>query len=113
MTNTEIKKFMLFLGYDFVKVGYYGTKDGIEKETKFQITEQEWIDKVGIDSVGEYFIIKNNDEFHHMYNDNWSKIIDFKNDWNWLIKVAVKAGFKQISTNINKAYTQCWEAVFS
>lgn len=109
MTNSDVKIFMLFIGYSFVKVGYYGSED----ETEFQTTEQEWMNNVGIDSVGEYFILKESDEFYHMYNSNWSTLIDFENNWNWLMKVAVKAGLKQISTDIKEAYNQCRNVVFS
>lgn len=60
--NMELQKFMEFLGYELVEVDYFGWED----ETQWQKENDAWMDKMGINSVGHYFVI--------VEADKWEKV---------------------------------------
>lgn len=54
MTNEEInyRIALEIMGWEELRVGYYGTED----ETPRQKELEDWLDKLGVESVGEYYI---------------------------------------------------------
>ena len=103
---------MEFLGYELVRVGYIGDNSIEYGETKWQKENRGWMDKMEIDSVGKYFVMVKKDDFIYLYNDKWDSVLDIKNDWNWIVKIAKKGNLKQISTNLKIAFKECSMLVF-
>lgn len=54
MTNEEINSRIAteIMGWEELRIGYYGTED----ETPRQKELEDWLDKLGVESVGEYYI---------------------------------------------------------
>lgn len=69
-----------FMGYEKVRVGYSGTKDA----TKWQKKNEGWMEKVGIDSVGDYYVDVENDEWMFCDDANYDK------SWDALMPVGEK-----------------------
>jgi len=109
MKNSEIKRFMKLLGYQFVTVGIFDTID----ETIFQFENEKWMDRVGMDKVGDYFVKIDSYEFIRLDNTHFNQFIDFENDWNWLMKIALKLNISEISTDIKIAFKQCRDIISS
>lgn len=63
-----------FMGYDKVTVGYAGT----EEETEWQRNHEEWMNRVGIEKVGDYIVNVNEDKWFE-WND-----VAYHREWNWL-----------------------------
>lgn len=72
--NLAIAKFM---GFDAVQVGYAGT----EEETEWQRNHEEWMGKVGIESVGRYIVNVKEDKWHE-----WEDM-RYHSSWDWLMPV--------------------------
>lgn len=62
------------LGFRFVTIGHEGTPS----ETPFQRQHKDWLDKVELDEVGNYFVNVEKDIWYH------SDEVDFEGDYNWL-----------------------------
>lgn len=69
-----------FMGYEKVTVGYFGCDD----ETEWQRKHAFWMDKVGIESVGDYFVDVANDEWLFCDDVNYDK------SWDALMPVVEK-----------------------
>lgn len=69
-----------FMGWDVIRVGYYGQAWGEEDdETEWQNENREWLDKMGIESIGRYMVkVKENDWF--LFDD-----AKYHSSWDWLI----------------------------
>lgn len=76
--NDLIAKFM---GYDRVTVGYLGCED----ETQWQLDNQKWMEKVELESVGDYYVNIPNDEYYNIEYDELRY-----DEWNNLMKVIEK-----------------------
>ena len=77
MMNEVIARFM---GYKRVTVGYSGT----EEETEWQRNNEQWMDKVGITMVGDYYVDVENDEWMFCDDANYDK------SWDALMPVGKK-----------------------
>lgn len=76
----ENKLIAEFMGFQKVKIDYYGSKG----ETEFQVRHKRWLDKVQLNSVGTYIVhLKNNKWFE------WSDV-EYHKSFDWLIPVANK-----------------------
>lgn len=100
LSKKDIKKIMKFLGYEFITIGYYGG----DTETKWQKNNEKWIDKVGIDSVGDYFVNMQKDDFIDLYNDNWEECINF--EWNFLMKIIHEIETKGYRVTISTTFVR-------
>lgn len=84
-----------FMGYERIRVGYYGVNAGDEDdETEFQRQNEKWLDDVGITDVGEYWVI--------VPLDLWfdaEKPLLYDQDWNQLMKVWIAIRSKVWQTN--------------
>lgn len=85
-----------FMGLTIISIGYYGRDD----ESDFQRNNREWIDKVGIESVGDYAI--------SMGTDYWFPIdeMPYHSSWDWLMPVVAKIEADLI-TNIGIFGDEC------
>lgn len=106
--NEITKKFMELLGFEFVTVNYVGDDD----ETEWQKLNKDWMFEVEINDVGDYFVDVENYEYYHLYGD-WSETISFKTDWDWLMKVIVKLGIKNVIPDIKIMYTRCYQELIA
>lgn len=79
MTESD-KLIAKFIGLDFVTVGYFDDK---ETETKWQLKNENWMDKMEIQNVGDYLVNVEKNIAHSVQYDRQ----DYKNDWNLLIPV--------------------------
>lgn len=86
-----------FMGFDKVRVGYFGCDD----ETEWQRKHEFWMDKVGMESVGDYFVDVDNDEWLFCDDVNYDK------SWDALMPVVaeLKERFKE-TNKTNPAQTQ-------
>lgn len=81
MTTIETNRLIAeFMGFEFVTVNFFGTSD----ETDWQKINAEWMDKVGMDSVGDYIVNIHLDRFHE-----WDEVA-YHSSWDWLIHVWAK-----------------------
>lgn len=70
-----------FMGYEKVTIGYI---DGVS-ETQWQRENQDWLDKVGLDYIGDYYVnMSENKYFNVCGNDLWY------GEWNNLMTVVEK-----------------------
>jgi hypothetical protein len=69
-----------FMGYKRVTVGYSGS----EEETEWQRNNEQWMNKVGITMVGDYYVDVDNDEWVHCEDVNYDK------SWDALMPVVEK-----------------------
>ena len=76
MTTTESNKLIAeFMGFEFVTVNYWGDPD----ETDWQKINAEWMDKVGMDSVGDYIVNVAEDKYHEWVD------VAYHSDWNPMV----------------------------
>jgi hypothetical protein len=76
----ENRMIAAFMGYEFVTVGYFDTED----ETQWQRENREWMDEVGIEDVGDYFVdTKDNSWFP-------AEEADYHKSWDALMPVVEK-----------------------
>src|SRR5690606_34569334 len=81
------------LGFQFVTIGHEDTPS----ETRFQREHKDWLDKVELDEVGNFFV--------NMEKDIWYREdeVDFERDYNWLSRAAERlyeqAGVDVVITN--------------
>lgn len=77
MMNEVIARFM---GYEKVTVGYSGT----DEETEWQRSNEQWMDKVRLVMVGNYFV--------NVSEDKWfeCEYIKYHSSWEWLMPVVEK-----------------------
>lgn len=70
--NEAIARFMEF---EFVTIEYFGTK----YESKWQVENEKWMNKVELDSVGHYWVNIKEDKFipeHELdYHSSWESIM--------------------------------------
>ncbi len=72
-----------FLGFEKVRIGYFGMSD----QTKWQVKNEQWLERNEIDSVGWYIVnVKKNKFFE--WND-----VAYHKDWNWLMPAWFKFQF--------------------
>jgi len=81
-----------FMGYKFVTIGYFGQPD----ETGWQIENREWMDKMDISNVGDYYV--------NVSKDTWfeAEDIQYHSSWDWLMPVVEK-----IESFWNPYYDNC------
>lgn len=96
--NAFIAKFM---GYKRVTVGYSGT----EEETEWQRNNEQWMDKVGITMVGDYYVDVENDEWMFCDDSNYDK------SWDALRPVVEKIHGLAVAGDAINAITE--EAIFT
>ena len=60
--NDLIAKFM---GYDKVTIGYF---EG-ESETQWQRDNQDWLDKVGLENIGDFYVNVLENKFFTVYGN--------------------------------------------
>lgn len=88
--NDLIAKFM---GYDKVTIGYI---EG-ESETQWQRDNQNWLDKVGLENIGDYYVNVLENKFFTVYgNELWY------GEWNNLMNVIEKIENMGYLTSITK-----------
>lgn len=88
--NDLIAKFM---GYDKVTIGYF---EG-ESETQWQRDNQNWLDKVGLENIGDYYVNVLENKFFTVYgNELWY------GEWNNLMNVIEKIENMGYLTSITK-----------
>lgn len=73
--------FAEYMEFEIVEVGYFGMDD----ETQWQRENEEWMEQVGIESVGVYAVDKILNEWHE-YDD-----LKYTTSWDWILKVWYKA----------------------
>lgn len=68
-----------FLGYEKVTVGYFGSKDGDDGETEWQLAHKDWMKAVGIENVGDYIVNIPKNDWRHWeevrYHKSWSQLM--------------------------------------
>jgi hypothetical protein len=86
MTIQEQNKLIAeFMGYEIVRIGYYDCHDGDEwDETEWQVVNREWLDKMCIDSVGDYVANVSENKIHE-----WEDV-KYHSDWSWIMPVVEK-----------------------
>lgn len=70
----------VFMGFEKVRVGYIGCKDGDPEydETAWQVANEEWLEKMGIENIGYYVVNVNGNEWYE-----W-RDVEYHNSWDWL-----------------------------
>ena len=88
--DNETKKLLAkeVMGWEHLIVGYFGGLD----ETARQVELEEWMEGVGISSVGEYFIDIENDWW--VMVDEWSPDNNFSDAFRLLCGILGKPGFE-------------------
>ena len=76
------------MGWEALTVGYFGIP---ESETPRQVELKEWLDKVGIESVGDYYIDVDSD-FLVRADDMWERGWHPSTDWSAAGQVVEKMG---------------------
>lgn len=69
-----------FMDFEFVTVGYFGCED----QTEWQVKNQEWCERVGLDSVGDYIV--------NTSTDLWFEVdeIKYHTSFDWIMPVWYK-----------------------
>jgi hypothetical protein len=69
-----------FMGFERVTIGYFGAND----ETQWQRDHEDWLDYVGLHSIGEYFV--------NVEEDKWFECGDGKyhTSWDWIMPVLIE-----------------------
>lgn len=88
--NDLIAKFM---GYDKVTIGYF---EG-ESETQWQRDNQDWLDKVGLENIGDFYVNVLENKFFTVYGNELCY-----REWNNLMKVIEKIEDMGYLTSITK-----------
>lgn len=72
-----------FMGYEKVRIGYYGCKDGDPEtdETEWQVKNEDWCNKMGIEDIGDYIVNIRTNKWHE-----W-KDVKYNSDWSWFMPV--------------------------
>lgn len=76
MTTTEMNITIAeFCGFTHVKVGYVGVTDNryVDAQTKWQLDNEEWLDKMGIGEIGEYLVNVEKDEYYQLRDAEYDK----------------------------------------
>jgi hypothetical protein len=79
MEKTDNELIAEFMGFKKVTVGYFG-----DDETEWQTDNREWMDKVDLNSVGDYAV--------DVQNDSWRawESVKYHKSWNQLMPVVAK-----------------------
>lgn len=109
MRNEDVIKLMAILGFNLVEVGYVGSDD----ETDWQKENEDWMEKMEICSVGEYFVNQKTDESVELFSGDYSMHVDFLTDWNWIMRLAVVRNIKEVPTEIHEAAKRVLEDLLS
>ncbi len=72
-----------YMGFEKVKINHFGTI----YETKWQLENEDWLNKVGLTNVGEYFVNLKEDLFFETDNET----VKYHSSWDWLLPVWHKA----------------------
>lgn len=63
------------MGWEHVTVGYFGEED----ETEWQRQNEDWMDKVGMDSIGDYWVNIQGNRFlpadSLCYHESWNELM--------------------------------------
>ena len=108
MTDEQLEKWAAenVMGWEYIIVGYYGTDDETERMRELKV----WFDRVGIDSVGHYYI--------NVKNDFWIPEVEWNppTDLNQAFMVVKKMredGYSLLRlTQIPKDESDNFEAIF-
>src|SRR5687768_10556975 len=75
-----------FMGWEYIRVGYFGSNDGdIEyDESEWQVINEHWMDKVGMEDVGYYIVNVKENKWHE-----WS-YVKYHSSWDQLMPVVKK-----------------------
>lgn len=76
----------VFMGFEKVHVGFFRCKDGdpVNDETEWQVANDEWLDKMGIEDVGDFIVNVKEDKYH-----NWEDV-NYHTSWDWMMPVVEK-----------------------
>ena len=77
--NESLKTIADFMGYDYVEIGYTGT----DSETEWQRSNAERMDLLGMESIGEFCINRDNTGFFDFSDCAYQK------SWDWLMPVVI------------------------
>lgn len=101
INNKTDKSISKFLGWEFVRVGYFSSD-----ETRWQVRNKDWIDEVGISNVGYYLVKVHENKFQEL--EYYSP--DYSNNWIDLMSVIDKienTTHNGISFNVEINKSQC------
>lgn len=90
-----------FEGYEKVTVNYFGDID----ETDWQRKYEKWMEKVGIESIGDYIVNVEKDKWFE-WND-----VAYHREWNWLMPVVEKIHALAVAGDAINAITE--QAIFT
>lgn len=83
-----IEKIAAFEGWQLVSIGYCGRRDGRDDdETEWQIANKGWLEKMGINSVGKYFVNIKEDKFIEQFNEHEEDNLNYYTNWNHMMRV--------------------------
>lgn len=76
----------VFIGFEKVRIGYFGCKDGDPEydETDWQVANEKWLEKMGIENTGYYVVNVNGNEWYQ-----WCDV-EYHTSWDWLMPVVEK-----------------------
>jgi hypothetical protein len=90
-----------FMGFEKIRIGYYGDHKSDWGETEWQVKNRDWIEKMGIDSIGDYVVNLSKNEYRE-----WEDVA-YDTSWDWLVPVVEKIeNLNQASVDI---YYNCCE----
>jgi hypothetical protein len=69
-----------FLGYEKVRVGYFNDLDPEDGQTEWQVQNEKWMERMGMENVGNYYV--------NVLHDKWFECEDaaYHTDWNKLME---------------------------
>lgn len=114
MITEEIKNAELianYMGYEKVRVGYLDSDSDEWRETDWQLQNLEWMEKVGLEDVGDYFV--------NVKEDKWVPVKMLQYDcFDQLMPVIEKIetgnyGFKLCRKRAEVFYDDTKEVIFS
>ena len=88
-----------FMGFEKVEIGYFGTED----ETEWQKDKEKWMDKVGLDNVGNFFVSIRQNKWHYCED------VKYHSSWDWIMPVIEKIeslGYDTVIDFRNNPYSQ-------
>lgn len=102
MEQTDIKKredaIATFMGYTLVKIGYFGTRT----KTKWQVDNEKWMDKVGLDNIGNFWVNIKEDKFIDADNEG----LHYHSSWDSLMPVIEKINQLRYPIYIYQSHVQ-------